>query len=119
VHRYTLVGSEALDGMDCFVVEATPATERQAADSGYGRRKIWVRKDTYVTVKREYYDKQGRLEKVESHRRLVNVAGSVWRANEIEMHDVQNGTRTVITVENRAVNKGLREDFFTETELTR
>jgi outer membrane lipoprotein-sorting protein len=118
-NTYALVGSESLDGVDCFVIDATPATERQAADSGYSRRKMWVRKDTLVTVKREYYDKQGKLEKVESHRRLVNVAGAVWRANEIEMHDVQNGSRTVITVENRAVDKGLKDDFFTETELIR
>ncbi len=119
VNRYALVGSEAIDGADCFVIDATPATERQAADSGYSRRRIWVRKDTLVTVKREYYDKQAKLEKVEHHRKQVNVTGAVWRANEVEMHDVQNGTRTVITVETRVVNKGLKDDFFTETELIR
>ena len=119
VNTYALVGSEAVDGVDCFVIDATPATERQASDSGYGRRRIWVRKDTLVTVKREYYDKKAKLEKVETHRKLVNVAGPVWRADEIEMHDVVNGTRTVITVETRAVNRGLKDDSFTETELVR
>ena len=119
VNTYALVGSEAVDGVNCFVIDATPATERQASDSGYGRRRIWVRKDTLVTVKREYYDKKAKLEKVETHRKLVNVAGPVWRADEIEMHDVVNGTRTVITVETRAVNRGLKDDFFTETELVR
>jgi outer membrane lipoprotein-sorting protein len=118
-HTYALVGSEAVDGADCFVIDATPAGERQAADSGYSRRRIWVRKDTLVTVKREYYDKQARLEKVEHHRKLVNVSGAVWRADEVEMRDVQNGTRTVITVESRTVNQGLKETFFTETELIR
>ena len=29
-----LVGSETIDGHDVFVVEATPTTEREAADSG-------------------------------------------------------------------------------------
>lgn len=41
VNTYALVGSEAVDGVDCFVIDATPATERQASDSGYGRRQIW------------------------------------------------------------------------------
>jgi outer membrane lipoprotein-sorting protein len=118
-NAYALVGSETLDGVECFVVDATPAGERQAADSGYSRRRIWVRKDTLVTIKREYYDKQAKLEKVETHRKLVNVAGAVWRPNEIEMHDVQNGSRTLITIENRLVNRGLKDDFFTETELIR
>jgi hypothetical protein len=118
-NRYEMVKSEALDGVECFVIDATPATERQAADSGYSRRRIWVRKDTLLTVKREYYDKQARLEKVETHRKLVNIGGAAWRADEIEMQDVVNGTRTLIVVESRAVNRGLKDDFFTETELIR
>lgn len=34
LHRYALVGSETIDGDDVFVIEATPATEREAADNG-------------------------------------------------------------------------------------
>ena len=34
-------------------IEAVPATERQAADSGYSRRKLWIQKDSLVAVKRE------------------------------------------------------------------
>jgi len=119
VHTYTLLGADVVDGADCFVVDAKPATERQAADSGYSRRKIWIRKDHYVTVKREFYDRQDRLEKVETNRKLVNVAGTIWRSDELEMHDVQNGTRTLVTIESRAINRGLRDDFFSEAELIR
>lgn len=119
VHKYALLGSETVDGQECYVIEAVPATERQAADSGYSKRKLWIRKDNYYTVKREYYDKKGALEKVETHRKLLNVKGTIWRANEVEMHDVQAGTRTVVLVENRALDKGLKEGFFTEDELTR
>ena len=35
------------------------------------------------------------------------------------MHDVQNGTRTLVTIESRAINRGLRDDFFSEAELIR
>jgi len=119
LHRYTLGGSETVDGLDCFVIEAVPATERQGADSGYSKRRIWLDKGRYMVVKREYHDKQGRLQKIEMLKRLVNVAGTVWRADEIEMQDVQNGTKTVVLVESRTVNRGLKDDFFTEAELTR
>jgi outer membrane lipoprotein-sorting protein len=118
-HTYTLVGSESLDGVDCFVLDAVPATERQTADSGYSRRKLWIRKDHLVTIQREYYDKQSKLEKVERLQKLVNVAGTAWRANETEMRDVQNGTRTLVVVESREANTGLKDGFFTETELIR
>ena len=118
LHTYTLAGSETVDGQECFVVEAVP-TGRRAADSGYGKRRLWIRKDNYATVKREYYDKQGVLEKVESLRKLTSVKGTVWRPGEIEMQDVRNGTRTVLVIEGRTIDRGLKEDFFTEAELTR
>jgi hypothetical protein len=96
-----------------------PANERQAADTAYSKRRLWLRKDGLVLMKREYYDRQGRLEKVETMRRLVNVKGTVWRSGEYEMHDVQNGTKTLVVIEKRAIEKGLKDDFFSEAELTR
>jgi hypothetical protein len=39
LHRYTLVGSETIDGHDVFVFEATPATEREA-ESEYRERRV-------------------------------------------------------------------------------
>lgn len=119
LHQYTLVTSERLDGQDVFVIEAEPANSREAADSGYSKRKFWIRKDIYFTVKREFYDKKQRLEKVEVSRQLTNVAGTHWRANEIEMHDVQAGTRTIVLTQSRALDKGLKDTFFTEAELVR
>jgi len=119
VNKYTLTGSEVVAGRDCWVVEGVPATERQAGDTAYSKRRTWLRKDTLALVKREYYDKQGKLEKIETMHKLVNVKGTAWRPDEFEMHDVQAGTKTVVTVEQRAVDKGLKDDFFTEAELVR
>jgi outer membrane lipoprotein-sorting protein len=119
LHVYTLLGSERVDDADCHVIEAKPATERQAADSGYSRRKMWIRKDTYATIKQEFYERAGRLEKVAVSRGLVNVKGTLWRAREIEMRDVQAGTRSVMVVEARSLDTGLTDSFFTEVELTR
>jgi outer membrane lipoprotein-sorting protein len=118
-HRYESVGAEVLDGQDCWVIDAFPATPRQAADSGYSRRRLWVRRDITQIVKREFYDTKGRLEKIQIDRRLVNVRGSLWRADEIEMHDVQSNGRTVLTLEKRRLEAGLPETLFTETELAR
>ena len=119
VNRYTLTGRETIEGQECFVIEAVPATEKDAADSAYSKRRLWVRTDNLALRKREYFDRQGRLEKVETFARLVNVKGSAWRPDEFEMHDVQQGTRTVVIVQSRAIERGLKDDFFTEAELTR
>jgi len=119
LHTYALLGSESVDDQDCYIVEARPANEREAADSGYSLRKLWIRKDTYATVKQELYERKGRLEKTTVSRGMVNVKGTLWRAREIEMRDVQAGTRTVMIVESRSLDTGLKDSFFTEAELTR
>jgi hypothetical protein len=119
LHRYTLTGSDSVDGHECFLVDATPASPRHAADSGYSRRRLWVRKDNYLTVKQEYYDKRGQLEKIGAARQLVNIRAAMWRANEVEMRDVRAGTRTVLRVETRSLDRGLPDRFFTEAELVR
>jgi outer membrane lipoprotein-sorting protein len=119
LHRYAVIASESVDGQDCFVIEAVPATERQAADSGYSKRRLWVRRDNLATVRREYYDRRGRLEKIETLRRLVNIRGTAWRANEVEMRDVQQGSTTRVAVERRVVDAGLLESFFSEAGLLR
>lgn len=118
LHTYTVDGSEVLDGQECHVIEAGPATQRQASDSGYSKRKLWIRKDNYVIVKQEYYNKKGRLEKIGTGRKLVHIKGTMWRADEVEMRDVQGRTLTVMLVERRALDQGLKDDFFTEVELT-
>ncbi len=119
LNRYTLGGEQPVDGQVCWVVEAVPATDRQAEDSGYSKRKLWVRQDAYAVVKREFYDKRGRLEKTQHDRKMALVAGTIWRPAEVEMVNEQNGNRTILVVESRAVDKGLKEDLFTEAELLR
>lgn len=54
LNTYTLLGQESIDGQECWVVQAVPASEQQARDSGHTRRTLWVRTDNYVTVKRLY-----------------------------------------------------------------
>lgn len=119
LHSYNLAGSEAVDGQDCFMIEALPANDKEAEESGYSKRKLWIRKDISYTVKREFYDKKNQLEKVQTDRKLVNVKGSIWRANEVEMRDMQAGSKTLVVIETRAQDKGLKESLFTAAALER
>lgn len=115
-HEYKLSGGEQIDGKDCFVVEALP-TEKEEKESGYSKRKLWVRKDIFFTVKLEYYDKKGNLIKVQENKTLKNVGGTLWRADEIIMKDLKEKHQTSLIVSSRAVNKGLEEGFFSLRQL--
>lgn len=119
LHDYELAGTETWDGREVFIVEARPGTEAVAEDSGYSRRRFWIDKERFTTLKVEYYDKAERLLKIQTNRDFVNLQGTVWAPDEIEMHDVQNNTKTIVTVEERKVNQGLGAHLFTEIELRR
>lgn len=46
-------GSVQIEGKDCLVIEALP-TGKEEKEIGYSKRKLWIRKDIFFTVK-EYY----------------------------------------------------------------
>lgn len=116
-YEYNLTGSEKIDGVDSFVVEAIPGKEEEKQDSGYSKRKLWVRKDIYFVIKKEYYDIKGKLEKAETQSSLKNVSGTIWRADSITMQDFNENHKTVLQSKDRKLNKGLPETMFTVQEL--
>lgn len=115
-HEYNLTGGEAFEGKDCFVIEALPVGKEEK-ESGYSKRKLWIRKDIFFTVKVEYYDRKGKHIKTQENKNPKNVSGSVWRSDEIVMEDLEENHKTTLAVETRDVNKGLKEDFFSLRQL--
>ncbi len=60
---YKLIGSEAIDGVDCYVIEETPNNEKEAKESGYSKRISWIAKTDFLPRRVDFYDKKGRLAK--------------------------------------------------------
>ncbi len=107
--NYTLVGAQ--DGR--VIIDATP----RISDSGYSRRRVWLRQDNYFAVGIKYYDHKGQFLKKMSVSGLVNVAGGRVRANKVRMENVQNGHATELNVHSRQLDTGLKEAAFTKREL--
>jgi outer membrane lipoprotein-sorting protein len=118
-HTYNLIGSEAVGGKDCYVLEALPSTEQEKAESGYSKRKFWVRKDLFLTIKREFYNKQGQPEKISVDEDLENVSDPMWRAKKVTMEDIKAKHKTVLATIERKINKGIPDSKFTLRELTK
>jgi len=118
-HTYNLLGSEAIGGVDCYKVEALPSTDQEKAESGYSKRIFWIRKDTFYTIKKEFYNKQGQLEKVSVDEELANVSGSMWRAKKVTMEDLKAKHKTVTLTTERKIDKGVPGSKFTLRELTK
>lgn len=111
VHTYNLTGSQTLDGKDCYVIEAVPATEKEQQESGYDKRVLYVRKDILVPVKTEFYSR-GRLLKVAIAKGLAPVRDPVWRVQELVMEDVERRTSTTMRADSRSIEP-IDASFFT------
>jgi hypothetical protein len=118
-HEYRVLREEPLDGEACWVIEATPATDKEKRDSGYSKRVFWVRQDVHLTVKVEFYDRAGKLDKVGTLGDLVQVEGDMWRANRSVIERTGSNTRTVWGFQKREVNGDLDETLFTQQGLSR
>lgn len=116
---YTYVGTEDVDGASCHVVEAAPKTPEVATNSGYGKRKMWIRADNFVAVKGEYWDTAGAPVKSFAARdvREIDPAEQKFQAFVMEMKNTQTGHRTTIEFGTLDVGVGLDDEQFTERYL--
>jgi hypothetical protein len=118
-YTHRLIGSEAVDQADCYVVESLPTNERVRQESGYGRRVSWIRKDNFVSPKQEGYDIQGKLFKRLLARdfRLVDPALGRWQAMVTEMVNLETRHRTVLAYEQFKANVGIDPAVFASRSL--
>jgi len=115
---YTILGSEELTVKKavsaCYVIEAVPANKEKKRESGYSKRIMWIEKEHFYTLKVEFYDRRGRLQKVQTNYKMENVEGTVWRAKQTLMDQKQKKHKTVTGITARQINVDLADSVFTE-----
>jgi hypothetical protein len=116
---HTLVGTEQLDGVETYLVESVPRSEKVRDDSGYGRRRTWIRRDNFVAVKGTYWDLAGAVVKefTAVDVREIDPAHHKWQAFTTTMRNTQSGHSTEIVWTKLDVGVGLDDDVFTERTL--
>jgi len=77
-----------------------------------------VRRDNFVVVGAEIFNKRGEAQKVYAVSRLEKVDG-YWTALEMQMSDRVQESRTELVLENVDYDIGLSVDMFTRRELER
>lgn len=91
---HALIGTEDFEGAECYVVQ-TILDPREGA--GYSKMTNWFRRDNFVAVKTEYYDKDGNLKKVKTVHDLRR-QNDIWVLTKIVMKDVQRKHQTIIEI---------------------
>ena len=116
--NYTVLRTEKVnhDGKDyeCHVVQAVPANEDKARESGYSKRIMWIDKVNLITIKGEFYDRRDRLQKTQTNHEMENIEGTVWRAKKTLMDHQEKKHKTLTGVTARKVNAPIDDSVFTE-----
>ena len=114
---YALEDSQDLDRVSHHVLRATPRDPAVSLATGYGVRRIYLRKDNLYVSRVDFLDRQGRLAKRRTFRNPRPDASGAWEAGMVLTEDLLEDRRTLIKVERRvhspdyvpdAVFEGLR-----------
>jgi outer membrane lipoprotein-sorting protein len=113
-YSHKLLKSEAIEGVDCYVIELLPL---ENADVVWGKIIMWISKDEYLGLKAEYYDEELLLVKTHlayniqifDNRKLPAIM-------EIIPAD-EPGNKTIVTIIDMKFNIVLDEDFFSQQNM--
>ena len=105
-----LLADENIGKFACYHVEVTPGR----ADSQYARIVVWVRKDNFLPLKQEMYDKANVLAKTFGSDEVRRVSGT-WFITRSHMINHKENHRTDLTLDDVAPVKapGFSDDEFT------
>jgi len=119
--NYTLTGSDLVGGTDCWIVEVVPVNEDIMDEVGFDRQLAWIGKKDFVFRKAEYYDEDDELFKqmISSDVRQMDTSGKKYIATRMEMSNLQNGRKSVMTIEKIQYNPNVKEEYFTLAYLER
>lgn len=113
-HEYNRLKDETIDGQDCYVVEALPSTDDEIKSSGYNKRVMWIKKENFVTVKVDYYDKRDSLLKTQVNTEFSNVEGTLWRPSKTLVDNIKNKHKTLTGSVSRDIKTVIDDAVFTE-----
>lgn len=103
---------QKIDGRDAYVL-----TGPASADSPYSEVTVYVDKETYVPLKADYKDKDGKAFKVYRTLKLKKFKDRTLAA-ESSMENLQSGSKTTVTIL-KLEDSALGDDAFTEKALER
>ncbi|MGQ9630394.1 MAG: outer membrane lipoprotein-sorting protein [bacterium] len=117
--NYKMLEPESIDGRECYVVEATPVSEKVREERGYSKVISWIDKERFIALQVKFYDRSGRYLKVLRASNVEKIDGKVWRARRLEMENIQEEHKTVMTFDEIALDTNPPEDTFTQRYLQR
>jgi hypothetical protein len=119
-YSYTMVDPNAVwTGPDAAKAPAYRIESRaRAAHAKFPRVVSFVRKDTFVVVHADIYNRRDERHKTYQVQRLERIQ-NIWTLSDVVMTNLPDRTRTELTITRAEYNVGLKEADFSRRELER
>ena len=114
-YNYSFAGEEEVGSRKCKLVEAVPKTP---ADELYSKSIFAVDPNDLLIVKGEFFDENGKLQKVYTIEKLEKVDG-IWTPLKQQMVNVQDNHWSRIELSDVKYNVKLPDEIFNRSYLTR
>jgi hypothetical protein len=118
--QYTLLGSEKIDGTDCWKIESVPVSMDKVDEYGYSRSVRWIGKNDYIARRSDYYDYSDalikRIETVDF--KLLDQSDGKYMVTEMVAENFQNGRSSRMKMDEIEITE-TDENYFTVTFLER
>jgi hypothetical protein len=111
---HKIIGQEEIDGKLCTIVESLPVED----DYIYSKTLSWIADDTWIVLKKEFFDEDGEALKiltVEDHSEI----DGYWIVTHSEMENLQRGHTTIMALDNIKLDQGVSDNKFTERIMAR
>jgi hypothetical protein len=110
--NYKMLGEETIDEKPCWKIESTCKTETLEEQYGFSKRLTYIDKTNSLTYKIEYYDLNNELVRVENLKEYKKQSNGSYFAFYMEMKNVQNNRRSIMTIDKFQVGSLLPEAQF-------
>lgn len=97
-----------------YVLKLAPTDK----DIDYKYGKMWVKKDNWFPVKVEFYNQQEEVEKVLTTKDIEQIDG-YWTAGQMTMKNLQQGTKTILYLQDVTYDQSIKDRIFTTRYLKR
>ncbi len=114
---YKRLADETVDGVPCYVVEATMLP---ASKSRYSKSIAVIEQEHYVPLRTRYWDEVGvEVKELRSPRASLKAYDGVWVPTESTMTDLLENTQSVVRIETVDPNPSLGDNHFAPSALER
>ncbi|TFH24929.1 MAG: outer membrane lipoprotein-sorting protein [Myxococcales bacterium] len=116
---YALTGEETIDGVDCWIVEATPANDEEKKESGYEKTASWISKKDHLPRRVDFHDLKGRHAKrlTTADIRPTSDSDPRPRAHKLTMENYVTKHKTVLVMEKLALDVAVDEEIFSQRNM--